>query len=233
MKKKIFVFVMLIMCVASVSAQWSVTPEIGMATIKKGGGIPRTENVWNAGWKAGVGVEYGITSGFSLKSGLYYAPRGHSFSTLYFGNYGNYQGEFDEEGTVSSYSVKRKRHFLQVPLMANFSIKLSDDIRLNLAAGPYIGFSMGDNISSIIYTYELGSGSPSNGYGFSGDSYEGWSNDHPFDWGISAQVGVEVKQMVVNFGYDASLGKEFDGGPVDMKYNTFSLSVGYKFKLGK
>ena len=29
-----------------------------------------------------------------------------------------------------------------------------------------------------------------------------------FDWGISATVGVEIKQCFINFGYDVSLGKE-------------------------
>ena len=38
---------------------------------------------------------------------------------------------------------------------------------------------------------------------------------------------------MINVGYDASLGKEYEYDSVDLKYHTFSLSVGYKFKLGK
>ena len=37
----------------------------------------------------------------------------------------------------------------------------------------------------------------------------------------------------MNVGYDASCGNEYEYYSVDLKYHTFSLSVGYKFKLGK
>ena len=34
-------------------------------------------------------------------------------------------------------------------------------------------------------------------------------------------------------GKEVALGKEYEYDSVDLKYHTFSLSVGYKFKLGK
>lgn len=227
MIKKLVLFVMLMMCVAAISAQerWSLTPEIGMTAINRGGGRLMNAQAWNARWKIGVGVEYGIKPGFfSLKSGLFYTQRGSTDAFLT--SYGPSNGTY-EYGNIS---VETNRHFLQVPVLANFSFKLAEHVKLNLAAGPYIAYSLGDKYSVFADYYSQGEGF---GYGSVGYDAKGVSHDNPFDWGLSFQVGLEVHNWVMNAGYDASLGKEFDGGPVDMKYNTFSLSVGYKFKFGK
>lgn len=235
MKKKIVFFVMLIMCTAAVSAQkWSITPEIGMTAIKSGGGSSPYQQQWSARYKVGVGVEYVVKPGFfSLKSGLYYTERGLSSA---YTTYGNWYGQPAEKPEIGTIQYKKNRHFLQLPVLANFSFKLSESARINLGVGPYIAYSLGDKHFSDFMYYapnENEEGGHDGGFTGTGASIESWSHDNPFDWGISFQAGVEVQQYVMNFGYEASLGKEFKGGPIDMKYNTFSLSVGYKFNLGK
>lgn len=71
--KKFVLFVMLMMSVVSVSAQrWSLTPEVGMTAVKRGGFsyIDEPGYTWNARWKIGVGVESVVKPDrFSLKSG--------------------------------------------------------------------------------------------------------------------------------------------------------------------
>lgn len=135
--KKFVLFVMLMMSVSSLWAQkrWSLTPEMGMTAIKRGGGAHPAEQRYNARWKVGVGVEYAVKPDvFSLKSGLYYTQRGYSFHSMSYGGYYSVSGQNDN--TFGEMWYKTNRHFLQVPLMANFSIRLADDVRLNLAAGP-------------------------------------------------------------------------------------------------
>ena len=224
--KKFVLFVMLMMSVVSVSAQrWSLTPEVGMTAVKRGGSsyIDEPGYTWNARWKIGVGVEYVVKPDrFSLKSGLYYAQRGYSRQSTSFGNI--YPTIDDQsESTFSKSYYKTRRHFLQVPLMANLSFRLADNVRLNLAAGPYIAYSMGDKNIAVYNEYTPGNSS----------SHESWTHDNSFDWGLSFQAGLEIGSCVMNVGYDASLGKEYEYDSVDLKYHTFSLSVGYKFKLGK
>lgn len=50
---------------------------------------------------------------------------------------------------------------------------------------------------------------------------------------LTPETGLEVHRWVMNVGYDVSLGKEWKGDSAGLNYQTVSLSVGYKFKLGK
>lgn len=234
--KKFVLFVMLMMSVVSVSAQrWSLTPEVGMTAVKRGGSsyIDEPGYTWNARWKIGVGVEYVVKPDrFSLKSGLYYTQRGYSDHIV---SYGNIYPMPEEQSEVvfSEINSKLNRHFWQVPLMANFSFRLTDHVRLNLAAGPYVAWSMGDKNSFGYMAYEKTGKEYGYGWKGSGFSDDRWTHDNPFDWGLSFQAGLEIGSWMINVGYDASLGKEYEYDSVDLKYHTFSLSVGYKFKLGK
>lgn len=234
--KKFVLFVMLMMSVVSVSAQrWSLTPEVGMTGVKRGGSsyIDEPGYTWNARWKIGVGVEYVVKPDrFSLKSGLYYTQRGYSDHIV---SYGNIYPMPEEQSEVvfSEINSKLNRHFWQVPLMANFSFRLTDHVRLNLAAGPYVAWSMGDKNSFGYMAYEKTGKEYGYGWKGSGFSDDRWTHDNPFDWGLSFQAGLEIGSWMINVGYDASLGKEYEYDSVDLKYHTFSLSVGYKFKLGK
>lgn len=245
MKKKIVVFVMLMMCVASVSAQWSLTPEVGMTAVTRNDFFAEK---WNAGWKLGVGVEYQFQPGFfSLKSGLYYTQRGYKSQFMSYASNGyNPDGSMFER--AGGYSEKTNRHLLQVPLLANFSFDLGKEVRLNLGVGPYLGVSMADRWESCGYNYSYGvPGYGQGGYGYGyplanesivggyGNYGYGYSRRdlRPIDWGINATVGIEVKQWVVNAGYEVSLGQEYTGQNIRANYHSLSLSVGYKFKLGK
>ena len=231
--KRLVLFVMLIMCVASVSAQqWSLTPELGMTAIKRGGDnfVYFGGNYdWSPRFKGGLGVEYTFKPGwFALKSGLYYTQRGYN------DNFFSLPIEGDpNDPDVEVQNVKVTRHFLQLPVLADFSFRLSDDVRLHLAAGPYIATSISDNVAVSYTGYKQYGDGGYGSWGSSGDALK-IHTYNAFDWGFSLQAGIEAKQWVMNVGYDASLGKEFSGEEgIDLKYHTISLTVGYKFKLGK
>ena len=216
--KRVVVFAMVLMLgVVSVQAQWSVVPEAGMTVMKAG---PMVD--WKPSWKIGVGVEYQLKPEFlSLKSGLYYTQRGYSNDQFPGYGYGHYWWTvpgptYDPYGYAYDYSNKVTRNFLQLPIMANLSFKLAEDIRLNVGVGPYIavsvldkgmfgGWSVASEESAKFYTH---------------DPCEGL---RAFDWGISSTVGVEIKQCFINFGYDVSLGKEYKGGSIEANYHTCLL----------
>ncbi len=257
MKKIVSIVMLMMMYVATVSAQWSVTPEAGMNVTKYKGNSPA-----QIGFKAGAAVSYTFGSGlFSLQSGLYYVQRGQGktysgtaygksmgedgkledcylfFSPGYlgFGGYGNW-GYFGSSGNIFPLDMQvegitfsegsSRRDYLQLPVMARFNWKLGEDVRLHVAAGPYLAYGIsGKNkyktmiISEDEYSTTYGSWRP---FGKS-------SSLKRFDWGFTFNAGVEVKRFTLNVAYDMGLGKEYKYDGVDLKYHTASFTVGYRF----
>jgi len=226
--KKILLLAMLIVSVGTLKAQWSITPEVGMSSSFQ---INSTDN-WYSGWKIGAGVEYELKPEcFALKSGLYYTNRRSRHFEQFF------DSESEEWGLIES---KAKRHFLQVPLMGKFSFRIDDDVRFTVAAGPYFALQIIDSqewYPAYGYNYGYYPGSSSYNYGYGG--YYGnlyTSNDfRNFDWGLTGSIGLEIKNWVINLGYDFALGEEFKYGwdSVGAHYHTLNLTAGYKFSLGK
>ena len=209
--------VMLTGYLVAVHAQWAFTPEMGMTAVKRSMGSPLS--TWRPGVKVGMGVEYQFQPGFfALKSGLYYTQRGYEVEGFTLSGYTQQSpGGFRTHGQITD-------HYLQLPVMADFSFALSDDCRLHLAVGPYVALSIAER-------WEWGA----MGYGEHGQSYppSPFAGKRAFDWGASASVGLEVKRFVVSAGYDLSLGKEYPKMKMRANYHTLSLTVGYKFKVGR
>lgn len=246
MMKKIVVIILLTMTSWTTYAQWSLVPEAGITAVHN----PDYDG-WRAGWKMGLGVEYGFNNLFSLKSGVYYTQRGFSYNIF---------GRSDctvetSPGVTKEYSNYHyidgsvNRHFLQIPLMPKFSYNISDDVRVTIAAGPYLAFGINDHWKYSSYETETierqvispqynGYGYGYGYYGYGGSDYEyhhssSSSGYRKFDWGLSLSTGLEINNWIINVGYDLSLGKEHRWDSVEGQYHTISLSVGYKFKMGK
>jgi len=229
MKKTMRKFVclaLLMMSFVAVKAQWSVSPELGLSMVNRPGIV---NSKWDNGWKVGVGVEYQFSPMFSLKSGLHYTQRGWELSFIPW---------LDQEGELSISTGDSKRHFLQLPVMAQLGWDLGKDIRLNVAAGPYIAYCVHHNYSYGTYSNFTHYGYGGYGYGYgsggTGSSYGGYrpfDGLRSFDWGASFAVGLEVKNLYFNIGYDLSLGEEYPNDGLNVNYHTLSLTVGYKFRL--
>lgn len=226
--KKIVVVMLLMMSALSLSAQLYVSPKIGMTALK-----PEFAENWSSGWKIGTGVEYMFKPGlFSLESGLYYTNRPFVIQNSVILD--------QKEGTLSVYGGKSNNHYLQIPLQAKFNWEVGADKRIYVAAGPYVGLSLknsGRVDHQLIHYGEAGNELPVfipgyggyySGYGyFSG--YELHSSQsirkEPTDWGVLLSLGIDIKQWTFGVGYDLSLKENRD------KYQTFNLTIGYKFKL--
>lgn len=229
--KKIIFFVALILSTFTANAQWSVSPEAGIMAVNRTGWA---DGKWTSSWKLGVGVEYQFSSLFSLKSGIHYTQRKWDLPFLPW---------YNEKEELYISTGESKRNFLQVPIMAQLGFDLGKDIRLNVAAGPYVAYS-------IYHNYWYGSSGSYTNCGYGDAGYGGYSNygygygyttpyEYPnpfshlrnFDWGVSFAVGLEVKNLYFNLGYDISLAEESKYNGVGANYHTLSLTVGYKFKL--
>ncbi|WP_304250894.1 porin family protein [Parabacteroides gordonii] len=250
------VMLMMMMCVATVSAQWSVTPEAGM-NVTKYKGSPSA-----IGFKAGAAVSYTFGSGlFSLQSGLYYVQRGTgksfygtaygkgvdqdgkeqdryiSFSPggLWYGGtgvLGGYYGNgsfFPTDMRVDGITLTEgstRRDYLQLPILGRFNWEVGKDVKLHIAAGPYLAYGISGKSKSK--TMEMSE----KGYSTTYDSWEPfgkYSSHRRFDWGLMFNAGIEVKRFTLNASYDLGLGKEYESQDIDLKYQTVSFTVGYRF----
>ncbi len=224
MKKTIITLILLLSLHVAGSAQWSVTPEAGMTAVNRAS----TEN-WDPSFKIGVSTEYAFNDFFSLQSGLHYTKRTYSFSTLYY---------FMDTEDLESWQidVERNQGYLQLPVMMKIGWNVGEDVRLNLAAGPYLGYwikssgSASTWVNQPEYEYYYGYGY-SSGYNYGYGLLSLIDGGRKWDWGATISLGLEVKNWVMNLGYDLSLGKEYKNDSVNANYHTISLSIGYKFKL--
>lgn len=207
--KKLMLLFCLIFASFEMNAQWSLTPEIGLASVKRND----FGDSWGSGIKAGLGVGYQFSPNIGLKTGLYYATRGYSLGPAF----GHYEYPSDDYFNEMAYDNKLRRNFLQIPIMFNYSFPLNKDIILNFSAGPYVGVSVKD--------YWRG------GYYKEGSNDSVFDGLKAFDWGVSATAGLDIHNWVMSVGYDLSLGEEDKSSGINANYHSMSFSFGYKFSF--
>ena len=165
---------------------------------------------------------------FSMKSGLYYTFRGYSVNNG--GTYSNGDATWIE-------NVSQTRHFLQVPILAKFSIHSNNSTKFFFEIGPYVGYCIKNHIDSNPYYLTMPSSGWVEGYPGVGESAEGGSNQflyqhaRNFDWGMTSAVGLENRRWTVKLQYEMSLGKESKNDNIGVNYNSLTLSVGYKLNV--
>ncbi len=250
--KKTMIIALCALSSLTVAAQsrWSLTPEAGLAAVNchQGAGTG-----WRAGAKVGVGVDYKLNPDWlGIHTGLYYANRGYSLGPFLMGeNTEDYEWMSLAKGSLT-------RHYLQLPVMADFSWNVGGDTRLHAGIGMYAAIAVANksdwgDVIRVSNRPDMPTGT--GGLGYYEDGYYGshffpdgtkapFRDLNAFDWGATASVGVETGNWVMTLGYDLSLGKEGPGFQIDglysglyesrsigANYHTVSLSVGYKFHL--
>lgn len=245
-------------CLGTAKAQegWIVMPEAGVTVSQRVNG-----STWHPAVRAGVAVDYTFKPGWiGIKSGLYYTNRGNSR---------NASALLDINENRIALGVQRGRitqHFLQVPVVADFSWKVNDRWRMHFEAGMYAAYSVKNNwewrndgaTHFWAVTPELKEVLEEQfGLQFNGEQSVGTAgkslNDNPyvghshFDWGITTGIGLEVDHWNFKAGYELSLGDEgepyviqttpwtscHDYPSIGANYNTLTLTIGYRFKMGK
>jgi len=227
--KRVMMFLVGMMSVCAIQAQFSVSPEIGMTAVQANSSL---KDPWKAGLKLGVGVEYQFSPLFSLKSGVHYTQRGSDLPLFPW---------FDKEWKLSISTGDSQRHFLQVPLMLQLGWDLKKDVRLTVGAGAYAAYCLHHSYGYVNYSdFSYGHGIPGGygyvSYGYTDGGYGGYnpfSGMRSFDWGTSIEAGLEVKNWLMKAGYDQSWGKPYKDNVTEINHHTLSLTVGYKFRLGK
>lgn len=229
--RNIYIFATMFFCTLSLNAQWKVTPEIGTTILKQGG--------YNAGVGAylGAGVRYSFNTddtGFGLISGLYYSQRnatGFSGSDLH-GKVGDNVITIPTDGAGGtipdnmvieggeSYNISTRRDYLQMPIMAQYAWKIASDIRLHIAAGPYlaVGIAGKTKVESTFWNMDRELSTSEKSWNpFNSIFY------NRFDAGASIQMGLEVKKVAFLLNYNTNLYKR----KFRNNENFISIGLGY------
>lgn len=226
------------------SAQWVWTPEAGV-NITKDNGADQAK----MGFKAGMGVTYELKPSFGIKSGLFMVRRSGSRER------GGIDW-FETEGggmITQNWRTKGKEHkyYLQVPIMAQWTWRFYDDVKLTAGVGPYIAVGIAgkwtDNITFMTSSYVPPKGVEQEGdYNWTdrfdnlyagvnydpfkdhGEGLEHTKGDPRFDWGGTAAVGIAIRRVTFQVGYDLNMGKGWHGqNDLRFRSHTVSFSFGY------
>ena len=156
--------------------------------------------------KVGVGIEYPLTSNWSLMPSLELAWKGAKY-------------EFEEKGWVDKSTLDFT--YVQVPIVAAYRMNLTDAWNLTLKAGPYFAYAISDKFT-VEYEYTGDSSFP----GSSG-SESGSADIKKFDAGLD--VGVDFEHHRFVFGVEAELGFMELESYAKAKNLAFYATLGWKF----
>ena len=194
-------------CTLSVSAQnITLSPEVGISMLRR----PPYGEDWRPSAKAGIAVDFNLTKHFGIESGLFYTFRHYKI----------------DDG--------------QLPVLAKFHWQVNKDTKVFFGVGPYIGVCLKTKVDGnqrlIEGTFPGTMQQYYDGFVYGEDEWGNpnlflYDKDRKFDWGVAANIGVEIHNWYTKVQYDLSLGKESKRDAIGANYHTLTLSAGYKFHL--
>lgn len=136
--KKLVPTLCMIVVSLSLSAQieWNVKAGVGMSNLAS---MDKMTSIFS--YKAGVGMDIPLHKHWAIQPALYYSPKGAKFEA-YYGGEQIYEGEF-----------KYRLHYLELPILTAYKIKVEQNAILILKAGPYLatGLSAKCSVKTPIY----------------------------------------------------------------------------------
>lgn len=205
--KKVFAFVAATVLFAGMaSAQLGIN--VGYApqtyTESSDGLLPNSMN----GFFAGVNYNINLTGDLGVSLGVQYR-----LNTA------------EETGTVLGYTVgtaKYTQSLVDVPILFNYGLKLTDALKLSVFVGPTVSFALSGNTNI--------SGSPLGILDGDNDWYDANSNLNKLD--ISGTVGVNIQYNAFRLfgGYNyglLDLGKDGSNTTYDVKASNWFVGIGY------
>lgn len=166
-----------------------------------------------AGYTFGVGMDYAFTESWSLQPSLMFTTKGMKFS----------EEDTDEKSTDTFNPV-----YLQLPVLAAFKVRLAENTKLVITAGPYFALGLGGKMKS---TYEYRGTEETEKYKlFSKEDGAREALMKRFDVGLNYGIGVEFDKFLVGFAGEYGFVNSFnDLEDCSPKNIGFSIQVGYKF----
>jgi len=172
------------------------------------------------GFNVGITAGYAFTKAFSVQSGVSYTTKGVKA-----------KGFTQWIPTGQEYWEHRfNMGYLQLPLMAQYTLRITDDFNFFFQAGPYIAYGISGKTTSKYRFYDL------NDKPNEKEKTDVFDDDglKRFDWGLTAGLGTELNRIFIVFNYELGLvdisgNKSLLPNNPAFKHRNTSLSFGYRF----
>lgn len=191
--KKFFAVVALALTTLTMSAQedskFTVKAGVGLSSVVGSDADTKT----TFAYKVGASYDLGVSENFFIIPGIEFVTKGFKSKVV--------------DGSISM-------SYLQIPVFAAYKFPISDNMKLAIKAGPYIGYGL---FGSDIKWY---GGGKTNIF----DSDGGYDR---FDAGVIAAVSLDFNQFMIGAEYSRGL-KKLDSG-VSQFNQAFGIVFGYKF----
>ena len=191
-------------------------------------GDKSTDGKMMIGYRAGVGVEFGITDGFYVNPGVYFLSRG-SKSTI-------------ETPEVVGHSVKIAHttwlHNVEVPVHVGYRAALTPDMAVSIQAGPWFSYGfLGKVTQKTTITGEGTIADKARELAAKTDETvnKGENSPYknkalkPFDLGVGMQAGFEYQQFGINLGFEYGLLNTSAVEKTKVNNMNFYVGLGYRF----
>ena len=153
------------------------------------------------GYHVGAVMDWNVAKNLYVQPGLYFTTRGAKSS---------------DEG----WEQKINMNYLQIPISVAYRFPLSETVKLDINAGPYVALGVGGKIKFS----ESGDSEEIKAFGSEGLCKR-------FDAGLRFGAGVHIRKFTVGLCYDlglANIARE-SGEGVKIKNGSFQISLGYNF----
>lgn len=218
MKKLLsFVLVALFAFTASAQVTWNAKAGFGVSSCISSDGAEGVKAHFVG--KIGVGMEYPISSNFSLMPSAEFALKGASFiDEEQYSSYG--------ESFTTKYRDNVNLLYFQIPVLGAYRFNLNNHLNLVLKAGPYFAFGFYGNVKSEIeFNYD------GNNEKIPEHSFDAFSDlgAKRFELGLDFGVDFELKRFVVGAEYEIGLTPIIGEDDFSLRNSAFYVTVGYKF----
>ncbi len=167
------------------------------------------------GYRAGVGVEFGITDGFYVNPGVYFLSRGSKINLA--------------ETKEASASVTRWLHNVEIPVHLGYRAAVAPGMAVSIQAGPWFSYGfLGKDVLSAKSSEKSAKAELNNPYkekALVGKELK------PFDLGVGMQAGFEYQQLGINLGFEYGLLNTSNIKTPKTQVNNmnFYVGLGYRF----
>ena len=175
-------------------------------------------NSWGTGVDVGVVANINFRDWFSIQPGLFYESRSGKFSYINLAGYDSNLNEllYTQYGRDRSYS-------LLIPIMACAHFNISDDIRWNVEAGPYVQLVLKNTVNGEFAIPEYTAGSQAvAGY----HTVNSTKADFGIKFGTSLQI---LEHYSVGVHYEAGMLKPWEDATLGGRRKAWVFSLGYDF----